>query len=86
MGERLPGIGGQTGNVVEQASKRLLCYSGAGVEVGRDLSEETAEEPGLTGAHEASDDGHHIPQIQTAGLQSLVYDLLSSLVRHHQRI
>ena len=44
------------------------------------MVEETAEEPRLPGAHETSDDGHEVPHVQTAELQSLVYDLLGSFV------
>ena len=66
--------------MVEEASKRLFCHSSTGVEFRRELVEETAEEPRLPGAHETSDDGHEVPHVQTAGLQSLIYDLLGSFV------
>ena len=55
--------------------RRLLCYPSTGVEVRRELVEEAAEKPGLTGAHETSDDSYHIPHVQTAGVEGLVYDL-----------
>ena len=66
--------------MVGEASKRLFRHTSTGVELWRELVEETAEEPRLPGAHETSDDGHEVPHVQTAGLQSLVYYLLGSLV------
>ena len=79
-GEELPGLGRHAAQVMEQASKRLLGDSRAGIETGRCLVEETAQRPRLTRAHEACENSHHIPQFHTAGLQSLVNDLLSPLV------
>ena len=66
--------------MVGEASKRLFRHTSTGVELWRELVEETAEEPRLPGAHETSDDGHEVPHVQTAELQCLVYDLLGSLV------
>ena len=66
--------------MVEEATKRPLCYPSTGVEVGRELVEEAAEKPGLTGAHEASDDSYHIPHVQTAGVEGLVDDLLGLFI------
>ena len=77
---REDGKGRQCAHEVEDTSKRLLSDSSAGVEARRNLVEDATQEPGLAGAHEACEDCHHIPQIQTAGLQSLVNDLLSLLV------
>ena len=65
---------------MEQASTGLLRDSRAGVDAGRYEAKEPVQEPGLTGAHEACEDSNHIPQIHTARLQSLVNDLLSSLI------
>ena len=81
-GERLPGFGGHVGETVEEASDGGLCHSSAVVELRREFIEETAEEPRLPGAHETSDDSHEVPLVETAGLQSPVYDLLGSLVTH----
>ena len=72
--------------MVEETSKRLFCHSSTGVEFWRELVEETAEEPRLPGAHETSDDSHQIPHIKTAGLQSLIYDMLGSLVTHRVQV
>ena len=80
VGERLPATEGYVNHVVEEASKRPLCYPSTGVEVGRELVEEAAEKPGLTGAHEASDDSYHIPHVQTAGVEGFVDDLLGLLI------
>ena len=46
-GERLPGVGGHVGETVEEAAYGGLCHSSAGVELRRELVEETAEEPCL---------------------------------------
>ena len=78
-GEELPGLGRHAAQVMEQASEGLLGNSLAGIETGRYLVEETAQQPCLTRAHEARENSHHIPQFHTAGLQSLVDDLLSPL-------
>ena len=79
-GEELPGFKGDVADAVEQASTRSLSDSRAGVEVWRFLIEEPSQEPRLTGAHDACKNSHHISHWQTAGLQSLVNDLLSSLI------
>ena len=80
IGERLPATEGYVDHVVEEATKRQLCYPSTGVEVGRELVEEAAEKPGLTRAHEASDDSYHIPHVQTAGVEGFVYDLLGLFI------
>ena len=80
VGERFPATEGYVNHVVEEASKRPLCYPSTGVAVGRELVEEAAEKPGLTGAHEASDDSYHIPHVKTAGVEGMVYDLLGLLI------
>ena len=79
VGERLPAARGYVDHVVEEATKRPLCYPSTGVEVGRELVEEAAEKPGLTRAHETSDDSYHIPHVQTAGVEGFVYYLLGFL-------
>ena len=66
--------------MVEEALKRLFRHSSTGVEFRRELAEETTEEPRFPGAHETSDDSHEVPHVQTAELQSIVYDLLGSLI------
>ena len=80
MGKELPGVEGRVGNVMEQASTSLLSDSRAGVEVWKWLIKETSQKPCLAGACESCKNCNHIPQWQTAGLQSLVNDLLSSFV------
>ena len=66
--------------MMEEATKRPLCYPSTGVEIRRELVEEAAEKPGLTGAHEASDDSYHIPHVQTAGVEGFVNYLLGLLI------
>ena len=80
VGERLPATEGYVNHVVEEATKRPLCYPSTGVEVGRELVEEAAEKPGLTGAHATSDDSYHIPHVKTAGVKGFVYDLLGLFI------
>ena len=66
MGEKIPGTSGHVADVVEQTSIRLLSDACAGVEVWWGSVKETAQEAGLPGAHEASNDGYHISLLHTA--------------------
>ena len=80
MREQLPGAEGYTADVLEQASKRLLSESRAAVEIWWLSVEQTVQEPRLPGARDARDDGHHVPLLLAARLQSLVDELLSPLI------
>ena len=82
----IPGTRGQGADVVKQTSIRLLSDACAGVQVWWWSVKETAQEVGLPGTCEASNDGYHISLLCTAGLQGLVNDLLSPLVSDHLRI
>ena len=80
MREQLPGAEGYTADVLEQASKRLLSDTRAAVEIWWLSVEQPVQEPRLPGARDARDDGHHVPLLLAARLQSLVDEHLSPLI------